>query len=1456
MEGQLRSYNMHTGIVDPYLDPNESRYEARPDCYRPFDNTEARYRWWTSFFPPAKTCAARPQMVVPDGGEPSMCHEGCDYDLDPASGGLANATPTGATCNQPVSVVDPGKNNCCSDQLGPVTKGNPVNMLTGAKLETQIDYRAPTGHLELMRYYSSTDGLQPLPDLDGTWRHTYQRALQIIDSSTVILLRPTGDFYTYKKSASTWSPDWDVRERLTELTNGSGITIGWVVTSPDDSQEHFDAAGVLIGISYTDGEEIVLAYSSGKLQSVTDRHGRMLVFAYTGNKLTAVSLPDGRAISYGYDVQSRLSSVGYQNNTGGAPLYDTVQYRYEDPSYADALTSRLDEQNGVYATWEYDSEKRVIRSVHGNPAGAIDQFTFAYASNGSTVTSPLGDSVYYSSLKQLGRLKLAAAQEPCGSCGVSFQTRTYDSNGYPDITVDFEGVSTDQDYTPRGQIYRKIDAANDVSGKKRTIDTYWHGVFNAPAARYTYDAAGALVARSSWSYNVRGQVILQQQYNPSAGTARNASLTYCEQTDVTAGTCPLLGLVTAIDGSRTDVTDTTTYTYYATDDASCSSSPSTCPHRKGDLWKVTDALGRITETLAYDGAGRPLSIKDANGVITDMVYHPRGWLTARKVRGTNNAVETDDQITQIEYWPTGLVKKVTQPDGAFTSYAYDAAHRLTNIADNAGNTIHYTLDNAGNRTAEDTKDSGSTLRRTLSRVYNQLGQLQTAKDAYNHATGFTYDANGNNQLVTDALSRVTDNDYDPLNRLARTLQDVGGIAAETKFEYDALDRLTKVTDPKGLDTIYQYNGFGDLIQLTSPDTGITTYTYDNGGNRRTQSDARGITTNYVYDALNRLSGIYYPTSSLNVGYFYDTVNPACTVGETFAIGRLSKMTDSSGDTQYCYDRFGNLTRKVQTTNAKVFTLRYAYTLAGHLQAITYPDGAMVDYVRDGQGRITEVGATPAGGVRAVLLNQATYHPFGPVAGWVYGNGRTMSRPVNQNYQPAAVADNASGGLSLGYEFDAVGNLSKLYNADQSVTKAQYVYDALNRLADVKDGPTGTVIEHYGYDATGNRTSFTNAGGTINYTYPSTNHRLTQLGATIRSYDNVGNTIQIGGTAKEFVYSDAGRMSQVNAGGMTTMNYQLNGRGELVRKYLNTNNSYTVYDEAGRWAGDYDNNGNALQQAIWLDDLPVALLASNQLKYLQPDQLGTPRAVIDPASNGVIWRWELEGEAFGNTVPNQDADSNGIPFVFNMRFPGQRYDAASGLNYNYFRDYEPGAGRYPQSDPIGLAGGLSTYGYANQNPLLFIDPSGLKTTVTVRCGSLPASMGGSSGGVHCEVVAICDKTGESTAFGIGGGGNGIWERLFGGKIPPKYQNPAPPRPGAGIDQYSASCGSEGECGCATMDCFKNMQAANTPPPYYAVWQNSNSYAHTLLSQCGCTLNTSPSGAVGWGNTNPINGGGGR
>jgi RHS repeat-associated protein len=88
----------------------------------------------------------------------------------------------------------------------------------------------------------------------------------------------------------------------------------------------------------------------------------------------------------------------------------------------------------------------------------------------------------------------------------------------------------------------------------------------------------------------------------------------------------------------------------------------------------------------------------------------------------------------------------------------------------------------------------------------------------------------------------------------------------------------------------------------------------------------------------------------------------------------------------------------------------------------------------------------------------------------------------------------------------------------------------------------------------------------------------------------------------------------------------------------------------------------------------------------------------------VWRWD--SDAFGTTAANDDPDGDSTSFVYNPRFPGQYYDSENGLSYNYFRDYDPQTGRYMESDPVGLRGGINTYSYVIGNPVGMLDPFGL------------------------------------------------------------------------------------------------------------------------------------------------------
>ena len=123
-------------------------------------------------------------------------------------------------------------------------------------------------------------------------------------------------------------------------------------------------------------------------------------------------------------------------------------------------------------------------------------------------------------------------------------------------------------------------------------------------------------------------------------------------------------------------------------------------------------------------------------------------------------------------------------------------------------------------------------------------------------------------------------------------------------------------------------------------------------------------------------------------------------------------------------------------------------------------------------------------------------------------------------------------------------------------------------------------------------------------------------------------------------------------------------------------------------------------------LPASI--ATKVNYIFADHLGTPRVITRNTDNQIIWRWD-NADPFGLTPPNENPNALGA-FKYNPRFPGQLYDAETGLYYNYHRNYNPGTGRYAQSDPIGLDGGINTYGYAGGNPvnngystLLFVNP---------------------------------------------------------------------------------------------------------------------------------------------------------
>ncbi len=150
----------------------------------------------------------------------------------------------------------------------------------------------------------------------------------------------------------------------------------------------------------------------------------------------------------------------------------------------------------------------------------------------------------------------------------------------------------------------------------------------------------------------------------------------------------------------------------------------------------------------------------------------------------------------------------------------------------------------------------------------------------------------------------------------------------------------------------------------------------------------------------------------------------------------------------------------------------------------------------------------------------------------------------------------------------------------------------------------------------------------------------------------------------------------------------------------------------------------------MGDLPVVMVKKIAGVYsfypIHADHLNVPRIILNTA-NVAVWRWD-NSDAFGLGSPNQDPDGDGTAITYNLRFPGQYYDKETGLHYNYFRDYDPNTGRYLESDPIGLAGGMNTYGYVGGNPVNLVDPTG-KNPIVLIPYIVPAA---GAGAVYCSL----------------------------------------------------------------------------------------------------------------------------
>ncbi len=583
---------------------------------------------------------------------------------------------------------------------------------------------------------------------------------------SVTITRGDGKHFVFNRNEEQWDGAADTNDRVTPVFNTDRTEVlEWTYRSASaDSSERYGANGLLLSITSRAGETQHLTYSTGAsndtttsrypiespscskvhdgltvpantLLCVTDHAGRQLNFSYdSSGRIVKVYDPANQAIQYEYDGVSggctaadstsracsanNLTKVTYPDGTSRTYIYnernqinagvvctDKPALSAELGHLLKAMTGLVDENGNRHISWTYACDGSATSS---ELAGGVEKVTLSYAHystgyTGTTVKHSVGDPASPQTTTQtfradpvLGVMKNTSITGTCAECG-SVKSRTYDANGNTASATDFNGAITTYVY----DLSRNLETSRtDASGTTaaRTITTAWHPQYRIPTqvaepkrlTTYTHDSQGNVLTRTEQAtQDLSGATGLSAIV---VGTPRMWAYTYNS-----------IGKLTSIRGPRTDVVDITTNVY----------------DTAGNLSSITNPAGHVTTLLNYDPHGRVGQIVSPDGTVTNLAYTARGWLATRTV--TDGAIT---ETTTFDYAGSGQVKKITQPDGTWTSYTYDGAQRLTQISDQAGNSVTYTLDLTGNRVSEQVSDASGALRRQIARVFDTNNRMK------------------------------------------------------------------------------------------------------------------------------------------------------------------------------------------------------------------------------------------------------------------------------------------------------------------------------------------------------------------------------------------------------------------------------------------------------------------------------------------------------------------------------------------------------------------------------------------------------------------------------------------------------------------------------------------------------------------------------------------------------------
>jgi len=1164
--------------------------------------------------------------------------------------------------------------------------GKPVSLLSGVESFNRTDLSIGTLYpISLSRRYNSRTSYDS--PIGYGWAFGFDKRIYTYPDGSVTLRHENGWKKRFTQSGGNYISPLGDTGTLVQNTNGT-----FTYTYKSGDKENFDTFGRLSSMVDSKGNSLFIYYeydtrtplvgllpanidqTTAKIIAYDYRVSRIeekdaagnftnkyIMFHYDSStgRLSDIVDTAGRTVTYTHD------SIG--NLTGVTSPSGSVTYGYTDTNNKHRITS-MNEGNGEYVN-TYDTNGRVTKQTHGT--GQVD-FVYNVPYKKTTMTTTIKDSA---------------------GTVLNTQTRTteFDDNGQLNkVTDTFGNVTTfirdSNMWITREEYYENIGTVSSPTTTLRNAITFTYDTRGNTLTRT--DAPGTSIEKAvTYTYDPNFSKVLTETVKSVVDPAQNKVITNTYDTNgnlLTTTETGLLGNATTfsytttftydsngriktIDGPRTDVSDITTYSY---DSAT------------GNLLSVAQPLIGTTTYSNHDQLGNPQTITDPNGNATTYTYDTNGRVLTVKAAG-------DTAATQYFYvsgsggcsscggsGSTDKIDHIILPEGNTIYYTYDTLGNLITIKDNQNNTINYTYDSAGNRLKEEIKDASNTLQKTLSYQYDALNRLSKVTNPDSTYTQYGYDYHGNRISAKDPKTNTTTYAYDALNRLITVIQP-GTVT--TAYTYDTSSNLASVKDANNNTTTYKYDDKGRVYQTISPDTGTTTYTYDPAGNMTSKKDATNTTITYQYDAVNRLTKIDFPTDT-DIVYIYDS----CLNGK----GLLCSMTDSLGTTAYEYTPKGQLRKETKVIDGVTYVIQYSYDMNRNLKTMTYPSGRVITYNYANDKAVSVLNNA------ANLATNINYKPFGGLSSITYGNGIIGTVNYDNQYRISSIT--ASPVMSLNYSsYDSNGNITAINNTLDVAKNKSFSYDSLDRLSTAAaPGIWGTLT--WTYDGVGNR----QMENLNSYTYRTGTNKLSSANGKAYNYDNNGNTTEE--SSRVFVYNDNQRLVRVVDAGVTKGEYTYNANAQRVKKIVNGKTTVFHYDLRGQLIAESDNTGATTAEYVYLNSKPLAKIDLSGTNYIHNDHLGTPVAMTAATRAKV---WEITTKPFGN-----GATITGTANL-NLRFPGQYFDAETGMNYNYYRDYNPEIGRYLQSDLSGINKGFNhLYAFVGNNPVIFIDIFGLSCEV--------------------------------------------------------------------------------------------------------------------------------------------------